>query len=899
MTAPGMVQQAELNIFDERVDLLFNELELAVKWDRPAALLAICNSEYVRANAETALENLLIQQGQKIIHIQMDDLPDSKLISILQNYPSSGHVFFVTGLNQQPGEQTNIFIKLGNHQDILSDRKIRIIFWLTQNMITELLRTAPDFWEYRQRMIELPDEPKADQILQTTIESVWQGIGDYSEQFENTEDKINMRETFLSGLPKNDESTSTRANLLLTLGILHWRKGDYEKAKVNLQQAIQTAAKLEDNFFEAECFNAIALVYFGLGKNDEAIAAYKQAIAIAPEHIFVWNNLGNLCLKINRNDEAMLAFQKALKNNDKDPVAWTGLGAVYYTIGYLEESIAAYQIAIQYAPTLARPWNGLGDTYIRAGRDTDAAAAYQKAIELNKRFAASWLGLADIYRRQERSKDAIKMFQRALNINPDDHRVWNDLGLTFLKVNAFEEAAQSFAKASELDNGFGWAYCNLALAYGNQGKHSEAINLCKKSLSVFTEDSDKAVAWDRLAGFYRAINDYSLAVQAYQTADKLKDPNANVQPNSTPVSPKPASTGKTDIPSEDSLIAKTKIPATIQEVKPILKTQQEEQDFDGWTFDPETESENTILFTAKSENLPANNQSKEEPLMSTFFSHPILKTKPAPETLKKQPPTTLFDNEEEMTESKNAVVWNEKGNIHYQNGSYKDAAIAYNKAIELDRSFGWPYSNLALTYLTLGKYAEAILLYQKSICLLKTNEEKAASWNSLGNIYRQLNKYENALNAYQNADEIDPQNAGRRDKADFAYSETNSQNAQVWFELGNLFFKAQSYNEAVKAYTKSVKIDETSGWAHSNLAISLVFQGKHREAIPVYLKSIELFKNNKDKAVSWNRLGNVYRRMNEYDNAKKAYQNAIKLSEEKASLLTRTRFSLLGNCYSN
>ena len=28
----------------------------------------------------------------------------------------------------------------------------------------------------------------------------------------------------------------------------------------------------------------------------------------------------------------------------------------------------------------------------------------------------------------------------------------------------------------------------------------------------------------------------------------------------------------------------------------------------------------------------------------------------------------------------------------------------------------------------------------------------------------------------------------------------------------------------------------------------------------------------------------------------KAYQTAMKLSKEKASLLTRTRFSLLGNC---
>lgn len=211
----------------------------------------------------------------------------------------------------------------------------------------------------------------------------------------------------------------------------------------------------------------------------------------------------------------------------------------------------------------------------------------------------------------------------------------------------------------------------------------------------------------------------------------------------------------------------------------------------------------------------------------------------------------------------------------------------------------WPYSNLAHTYLILGKYAEAILLYQKSASLLDNNEEKAAAWNSLGNIYRHLNEYENALNAYQQADELDPQNAGRRDSMNLASLETNSRSAQVWLELGNLFFKSGSYKEAENAYANTVNIDPSSGWAHSNLAMSLVFQGKHEEAISAYLKSIELFTDDKDKAISWNRLGNVYRKMNDQDHARKAYQTAISLSNEKANLLTRTRFSLLGNCYAN
>ena len=206
---------------------------------------------------------------------------------------------------------------------------------------------------------------------------------------------------------------------------------------------------------------------------------------------------------------------------------------------------------------------------------------------------------------------------------------------------------------------------------------------------------------------------------------------------------------------------------------------------------------------------------------------------------------------------------------------------------------------MALTYLSLGKFAEAILLYQKSTTLLQKQEEQAASWNSIGNIYRHLNDYQGALNAYQKADDLDPQNAGKREKMDAAVSGPNSSNAQVWIELGNLFFKSASYSEAVNAYANAVKIDPSSGWAQSNLAMSLVYQGKYKEAIPVYLKSIELFTDDKDKAASWNRLGNVYRKLNDESSAMKAYQTAVILSDEKTDLLTRTRFSLLSNCYTS
>ena len=76
MTISGVLQQSQMNLFDERVEIIWEELELAIQWNRPSVLLVVYNSEYVRADAETVLKNFLIERGQKIVHIQMDETPD-------------------------------------------------------------------------------------------------------------------------------------------------------------------------------------------------------------------------------------------------------------------------------------------------------------------------------------------------------------------------------------------------------------------------------------------------------------------------------------------------------------------------------------------------------------------------------------------------------------------------------------------------------------------------------------------------------------------------------------------------------------------------------------------------------------------------------------------------------
>ncbi len=109
-------------------------------------------------------------------------------------------------------------------------------------------------------------------------------------------------------------------------------------------------------------------------------------------------------------------------------------------------------------------------------------------------------------------------------------------------------------------------------------------------------------------------------------------------------------------------------------------------------------------------------------------------------------------------------LWNELGNLYFMSGAYDQAIHAYRKSIQIESGFGRPYSNLALTHAQQHKYEEAIQLFRIGIELLDNNKEKAISWIRLGNVFRRLRDYREAVSAYQHADELDPESSENRDE---------------------------------------------------------------------------------------------------------------------------------------
>src|SRR5271169_3160329 len=111
------VQLAEPT-FEEPIEILRRELEMAVKWQRPCIFLVVYSSEYARNDAQAKLEKNLIGLNQKPSHIRLKDQGTVNISNLLREFTDPAHtVFFVDGLRKGNSKQGNLYALLNSQRD--------------------------------------------------------------------------------------------------------------------------------------------------------------------------------------------------------------------------------------------------------------------------------------------------------------------------------------------------------------------------------------------------------------------------------------------------------------------------------------------------------------------------------------------------------------------------------------------------------------------------------------------------------------------------------------------------------------------------------------------------------------------------------------------------------------
>jgi tetratricopeptide (TPR) repeat protein len=159
--------------------------------------------------------------------------------------------------------------------------------------------------------------------------------------------------------------------------------------------------------------------FHALGKLEDAIAAYRKQLEIAPDHEHAWNGLGDALSDQGKLEEAIVAYQHQVEVRPAHERAWINLGVALYKQGKVDEARAAFQRQVQVRSDPADAWNQIGVVLWEQGWNDEAAAAFASGLAVQPRHlsllsndAELALAQGDITRLQSRVSAALPRVTR-------------------------------------------------------------------------------------------------------------------------------------------------------------------------------------------------------------------------------------------------------------------------------------------------------------------------------------------------------------------------------------------------------------------------------------------------------------------------------------------------------
>jgi predicted O-linked N-acetylglucosamine transferase (SPINDLY family) len=201
-----------------------------------------------------------------------------------------------------------------------------------------------------------------------------------------------------------------------------------------------------------------------LRRDDEAEAAYGQAIALDPRCASAHHNLANLFISTGRRDAAEAAYRAAIRCLPSYAQAWNGLGLVLQNSGRMAEAADAYRLAVGHAPNWPEPRINYGVALLNLEQGEAAAQAFRAAIELDPQNATAHGNLGAVYVRGGLPMRAEASLRTAVAIAPGETRWRANLAVALQMQGRHLEAEQCCREVMMERPGYASAHGNLLFA---------------------------------------------------------------------------------------------------------------------------------------------------------------------------------------------------------------------------------------------------------------------------------------------------------------------------------------------------------------------------------------------------------------------------------------------------
>ncbi len=216
----------------------------------------------------------------------------------------------------------------------------------------------------------------------------------------------------------------------------------------------------------------------------QAVPAFQRALAANPQLVDAWEHLAESLEAMGRLDEALAAFQQAMKMSGGAPHIAVSTGSLLLRLGRLDEAQAHAELAKKVSPAAA---DGLlAEVALARHQPVVAEQAARRAVAAEGDTVAPHLTLAQVLAAEGKLEEALGETDRALaelgkrSGGQSFPRLWSVRGDVLARLGRNAEAEQAFQREvasfpDDLRN-----FSSLAALYASEGRTDAAVAVLRQ-----------------------------------------------------------------------------------------------------------------------------------------------------------------------------------------------------------------------------------------------------------------------------------------------------------------------------------------------------------------------------------------------------------------------------------
>ena len=239
------------------------------------------------------------------------------------------------------------------------------------------------------------------------------------------------------------ESTFWMAYKQFNSGLTSQDKADYEEAIKHYTNA------LEQGLRPPEVYNNRGNVYLRISKVDKAINDFSEAIAVKPDFAEAYVNRGNAYCEQREFDLAIKDLNEAIRLNPDFAEAYKNRGTAYLNKGNFDLALKDFDKAVQLVPDEADFYISRGGAYSIAGDFDNAIKDLNESIKLNLGEPDAYLLRGIAYTKKREFDKAIADFNKAIELRQDYANAYFCRGIVWLHLKKWDGARGDLTSAKD------------------------------------------------------------------------------------------------------------------------------------------------------------------------------------------------------------------------------------------------------------------------------------------------------------------------------------------------------------------------------------------------------------------------------------------------------------------